>query len=97
MSYGVPVVASSTSALPEVVGDAGLLVNPYSEADITAALLKMTEDRALHSELRLKALQRAEIFSWERAARETLALFKQSMENHEPRAYRHRVLEQALD
>jgi glycosyltransferase involved in cell wall biosynthesis len=97
MSFGIPVIASSTSSLPEVVGDGGILVNPYSEAEIATAILRLVEDPALRSELSLKARQRSRIFSWDRAARQTLELLEQSLARHEPKAYRHRVLEQLLE
>jgi glycosyltransferase involved in cell wall biosynthesis len=97
MSFGIPVIASSTSSLPEVVGDGGILVNPYSESEIAAAILRLVEDPALRSELSLKARQRSRIFSWDRAARQTLELLEQTLARHEPKAYRHRVLEQLLE
>jgi glycosyltransferase involved in cell wall biosynthesis len=96
MSHGVPVIASSTSSLPEVAGDAGLLVNPYQEVDIAAAIRRLVTEETLHTELSAKALQRSESFSWQRAARETLDLFKQTLANHKPQAFRNRVPEKRL-
>jgi glycosyltransferase involved in cell wall biosynthesis len=96
MRAGVPAISSSTSALPEVVGDAGLLVNPYSEPDIADAMLRMIKDDGLHRQLAEKALQRSKLFSWQRAARETLDLFKQTLANHKPQAFRNRVAEKRL-
>lgn len=97
MSCGVPVIASSTSALPETVGDAALLVNPYSEAEIATAIMRLVEDRPLRSELSLKAQQRSRLFSWQQSAQQTLDLFEQTLARHEPKPYRLRVLEQVLD
>ncbi len=93
MQHGVPAILSSTSSLPEVAGDAGLLVNPYSEAEIAAAIQRLSHEPDLHTELAVRASQRAQQFSWQRAARETLALFETSLADHMPRAYRHRYLD----
>jgi alpha-1,3-rhamnosyl/mannosyltransferase len=75
MACGTPVVASSASSLPEVVGDAGLLVDP---ADVDAwreALRRLLEDFRLRAELRARGLRRASLFSWQRAAAETWQVF----------------------
>lgn len=71
MACGTPVVASSASSLPEVVGDAGLLVAPADVAGWTGALERLCEDTALQGDLRRRGLERAARFSWERAARST--------------------------
>ena len=92
----MPVIASSTSSLPEVAGDAGLLVNPYQEVDIAAAIRRLLTEETLHTELSAKALQRSECFSWQRAARETLELFKQTLAKHRPQAFRNRLAEKRL-
>ena len=72
MACGTPVVASSTSSLPEVVGDAGILVNPEKTEEIAEAILRVVSDDALRAELSRRALQRADMFSWAKAAGETL-------------------------
>ncbi len=76
MACGAPVVCSDTSSLPEVVGDAALLVNPRDAADIAAAIERVTTDQPLRDELRAKGIAQAAKFSWERAARETLAIYE---------------------
>ena len=91
MQHGVPVIASSTSSLPEVVGDAGLLINPYSEEEMASAIQRLVKDEALHADLSARAQGRVEQFSWQRAAAETLELFADTLANHEPKAYRHRI------
>jgi glycosyltransferase involved in cell wall biosynthesis len=76
MACGVPVIASDTSSLPEVVGDAGVLVDPNDTdalADALAALLNDDEKRA---ELSARGLARARAFSWEQAARKTLEVYR---------------------
>lgn len=77
MACGTPVVAADTSSLPEVIGDAGLLVNPEDEIAIAAALTRILSDSDLHAEYRIRARKRAAAFSWERCARETLAVLEE--------------------
>ena len=75
MACGTPVVCSNTTSLPEVTGDAALLVDPYDESAWTAAMQRILDDAALRSSLRGRGLERAQLFSWERCARETLAAY----------------------
>jgi glycosyltransferase involved in cell wall biosynthesis len=77
MACGTPTIVSNTSSLPEVVGDAALLVDPNEWEEIAVAMHRMLTDDNLHAELRQKGLQRASIFSWKRAAVETLEVYKQ--------------------
>ncbi len=76
MAAGAPVICSNASALPEVVGDAALLVNPRDAEDIARALTRVLDDAALRDELRAKSLARAAQFSWEHTARETLDVYR---------------------
>ena len=76
MSAGAPVVTSNVSSLPEVAGDAALLVDPTDVDAIGAALTRLLSDPALADDLRVRGRTRAASFSWERAARETLALLR---------------------
>jgi glycosyltransferase involved in cell wall biosynthesis len=76
MAAGAPVVCSNASSLPEVVGDAALLVNPREVGEIANAIERVITDSALRDELRTKGLAQAKKFSWERAARETLAVYQ---------------------
>lgn len=75
MARGIPVVCSNTSSLPEVSGDAALLVDPRSVREITAALLRITTDADLAESLARAGVNRAAEFSWERAARMTLEVY----------------------
>ena len=77
MSCGTPVVVSNTSSLPEVVGDAGLLVDPEDVDAWAAALWRVCTDDDLRDELSQKALARSRRFSWERTARHTLRIYEQ--------------------
>ncbi|MBN1483180.1 MAG: glycosyltransferase family 4 protein [Chloroflexia bacterium] len=80
MACGVPVVAANTSSLPEVVGEAGLLVDPLDEAALAAAVQRLLQEPGLRGELRQRGLARAAGFSWERCARETLAVLEEVYE-----------------
>jgi glycosyltransferase involved in cell wall biosynthesis len=75
MSCGAPVVASNTTSLPEVVGDAGLLVDPTNLEEIARAMHRLITDRALNAELRTRALARAQLFTWENTARLTFEAY----------------------
>ncbi|MGI5917744.1 MAG: glycosyltransferase family 4 protein [Anaerolineae bacterium] len=75
MACGTPVVVSNVSSLPEVVSDAGLLVDPNSPDELTIAMWRLLSDRELHHSLSEKGLRRAAYFSWDKAARETLDLY----------------------
>jgi glycosyltransferase involved in cell wall biosynthesis len=73
MACGTPVVASTAGALPEVLGDAALLVDPYDEAGLTDALRAAADD---DGSLRRRGLERAKRYSWSRAAEETWQVYE---------------------
>ena len=77
MKCGTPVIVGNQTSLPEVVGDAGLLVDPFDEAEITSALAQLIDNRDLRDKLRRKGLKRADTFSWHETARQTLEVYKQ--------------------
>ena len=76
MACGTPVVVANRSSLPEVVGDAGLLVNPDDVDDIAQALARVLTDEPLRARMRELGLVQAARFSWQRTARETLAVYR---------------------
>jgi glycosyltransferase involved in cell wall biosynthesis len=76
MACGTPTVVSNVSSLPEVVGDAALLVDPENWEEIAVAVHRVLSDEQLHLELRTKGLQRAAYFSWETAAHHTLDVYR---------------------
>jgi len=76
MACGVPVVCSNASSLPEVVGDAGILLPPDDVRGWTEALTRLLTDPTLYADLRARGLDRAGQFSWETAARRTLEVYK---------------------
>jgi glycosyltransferase involved in cell wall biosynthesis len=77
MACGCPVVTSNTSSLPEVMGDAGLMVDPNRPEELAEAMWRILDNGELRSELRAKGLQRAAEFSWQRCAEETLAVYRE--------------------
>jgi glycosyltransferase involved in cell wall biosynthesis len=80
LARGIPSVVADTSSLPEVVGDAALLHPPGNHEALAAALLRLIEDTTLRADLTVRGPQRAAGFTWERAARETLAVYREARE-----------------
>lgn len=80
MACGTPVVTSNTSSLPEVTGDAALLIDPLDEQSLIGALLKITSDEALRARLREQGIAQAGKFTWRDAAKKTLQLYRESYE-----------------
>lgn len=76
MAVGTPVIASQVTSVPEVVGDAGLLINPYSAGDIITALKDVLENEALREMLITKGYAQAQKFRWEAAAQKVLEELK---------------------
>lgn len=79
MACGLPVVATATGSLPEVAGDAALLVPPDDPQKLAAALARVLKDDALRSELGQRGQSRSALFSWTEAARQTLAAYREAM------------------
>ena len=79
MACGTPAIVSNVSSLPEVVGDAALLVDPSHDEEITVALWRILTDQALWEELQAKGFQRAAAFSWERSAEQTMAVYQKAI------------------
>jgi alpha-1,3-rhamnosyl/mannosyltransferase len=76
MASGVPVICANSSSLPEVVGDAGVLVDPYNDTDLVQVLLQMIEDNLWRSEMAGKAIQRASMFTWQICVEKTIAVYQ---------------------
>ncbi len=72
MSCGTPVLASTASSVPEVVGGAGILLNPHDPQAWASAVQRLAEDQPLRAELSRRGVERAAQFTWERCARQTL-------------------------
>ena len=76
LQCGTPVITSNTSSLPEVAGDAGVLVNPENGDEIYQALEKVLADEDFYRNLKGRSLTQAGKFSWEKATRETIAIYE---------------------
>lgn len=70
MKCGIPIIAANTSCLPEIVGDAALLCDPFDENDAASCMQKLLNNE-LYKDMKLKSLERAKLFSWEKAAKQT--------------------------
>ena len=79
LACGAPVVGSDASSIPEVVGDAGVLLPPDDDAGMAQALVQLATDEGFRAELSRRALSQAATFSWQRTARETLDAYRQAM------------------
>jgi glycosyltransferase involved in cell wall biosynthesis len=75
MQCGVPVITSNVSSLPEVVGDAGMMVSPKDEEGLCRAIYRVASDQSLRASLAVKSLERAQQFSWSRCAQQTIQLY----------------------
>ena len=76
MASGTPVLTSNVGATAEVAGDAAVLVDPYDVDAIAAAIARLVDEEELRKRLRTLGLERASQFSWNRTARETLAVYE---------------------
>ena len=76
MTLGAPVVTSNTSSLPEVAGDAALLIDPNDPMSLAEAILRVISDSQLRNQLIHKGKERAKLYSWERTAKETLKAYR---------------------
>lgn len=78
MKCGAPVIVGDKTSLPEVVGDAGILADPFDVDDIAAKIASVISDSNLRADLRVKGLNRAKLFDWRETARQTLAIYQQA-------------------
>ena len=80
MACGTPVIVSATTALPEVVKDAGILADPESEEGLCLAMKKILQDEAYKEQLRVLGLQRAGSFTWQKSAQKLAEVYKKLYE-----------------
>jgi glycosyltransferase involved in cell wall biosynthesis len=76
MQCGTPVICSQNTSLPEVVGNAGILVNPLNQEEISDAMLKIYKNNSLSATLKLKSIERASLFSWDKFAQQTFDVYQ---------------------
>lgn len=80
MACGCPVIVSNTSSLPEVVGNAGILINPYDFDALTEEMYQILTDNDLKQEYSKKSATRAKLFTWKKTAKQTWKVYKQVLE-----------------
>jgi glycosyltransferase involved in cell wall biosynthesis len=76
MQCGTPVITGNRTSLPEIVGSAGVLVDPYDSQALADAIERLLSDRELRTKLTQRGLERSKMFSWEQTARDTLKVFE---------------------
>ncbi len=81
MSAGVPVISSSTSSMPEVIGDAGILLDPADEESWSKTMLELTRLSDLRRKLSVLGIERAKQFRWEETARQTIEVYHKVLSN----------------
>ena len=81
MASGTPVITSNRSSMPEVVGNAGILVEPEDETMIAEAIQRLLEDNNEALRLQQQGLERVQQFTWERCAQQTLAVYRQVLQS----------------
>ena len=77
MACGTPVITSNTSSLPEVVGDAGIMIDPYDVDTLAKSMYQILTNDELKNDMVKKGLERAKMFSWEQAAKETSKMYEE--------------------
>ena len=76
MRCGTPTITGDRTCFPEIIGDGGLMVDPYDERAIVDAIVKIFAHPGLRAELRTKAINRASLFDWKETARQTLSVYQ---------------------
>ena len=77
MGCGVPVITSNTSSMPEIAGDAALIIDPYKPEEITAAMIQLTSDNTLRGSKIKLGYERAALFSWKAMAENVLKIYQE--------------------
>lgn len=81
MQCGVPVITSNTSSLPEVVGDAGIMVDPTDGDALCQNMLELYNDVCLRESMSQKSIERSRLFSWDKCAQETISAYKIALDS----------------
>jgi glycosyltransferase involved in cell wall biosynthesis len=82
MKCGTPVIAGNRTSIPELVGDAAALADPFDVVDMASKIKHVIEDADLRSALRLKGLERSKLFGWQETARHTLAVYEKAAKSN---------------
>ncbi len=81
MACGTPVITSNTTSLPEVVGDAGIMIDPADIDKLSNKMYDVLTDEDLAKNMSIKGLKRSKIFNWEESARKTIEVYREVNEN----------------
>lgn len=81
MACGTPVITSFNSSLPEVVGDAGLLIDPYNPGEMAEAINSLAGDDNWKEDLIRRGLKQSKLFDWSKSAHETLRVYREVYDN----------------
>ncbi|HLO47165.1 MAG TPA: glycosyltransferase [Kamptonema sp.] len=82
MQCGIPVITSNTSSLPEVVGEAGIMLDPHDTDGICRSVLQIYSNPSLRAAMSQKSLEQSQKFSWEKCIKETIEVYKIAMNNN---------------
>lgn len=85
MSCSKPVITSNVSSLPEILGDSGILIDPYDTQSLYRAMHKLANDAKLREELGVRALERSKCFSWDKMAAETIQIYEDILSSRKNR------------
>jgi glycosyltransferase involved in cell wall biosynthesis len=80
MNCGTPVITSNVTSIPEVVGDAGILINPNNPIELQSEMINLLNNESLRKELSEKGLKRSKLFTWKKTAKKTLDAYKKIAE-----------------
>jgi glycosyltransferase involved in cell wall biosynthesis len=84
MACGIPIITSNVTALPEIVGNAGILVAPTDTHRLASALVEILNNSRLTQMMRQNSLERAKFFLWDRTARDTLDIYNSLLGKEKP-------------
>ncbi len=76
MACGVPVITSNITSMPEIAGDAAILINPRNPEELKNSILTLLNDKKLRNDLRERGFRQAKKFSWKKMAKETLEIYE---------------------
>ena len=77
MACGAPVITSNTSSMPEIAGDAAVIIDPFKPEDITSAMVNLTTNESLKKEVVRKGIEQSSKFSWRSMAENVLTIYKE--------------------
>ncbi len=80
MACGCPIVCSNATSIPEVVGDAGVIFDPFSPEDMAEKIWQLWNDDVKLQDMRIWGMERAKLFSWDNTARQTIEVYRKALE-----------------